>query len=154
MNRLLFNYRTIVEEVVSPDTFDGNIILGFGIAKRTRIKVVGIESPTTNNGVPFTESEIAILKDKATMGLKMLLARRRIIISPTRPGPYGQITVNAYVPVAEVYHENPVLVETFAGMRFLDITNAMNFAAQKRYDDQFISEILKIVQPTQGVESL
>ena len=140
MNKIVYNYKATVDNVVSGSTFDAVVNFGMQWYKKGRVRIAGVELPEYDRDGKQPQDEKELL-EKAKQCLRATIEHRKIVVSPYRPKKHGQMVGDIYLPCRRENIHYPMITATYAGIRFLNVCLFMNLLAEKRFDDALHKEI-------------
>ena len=147
MNRLVFNYKFHVGDVVDARTINGVLDAGFRFFMHRHFQLAGIELPDVKRIKDVNE------RKKAESILLYPSAQpkqphgRTIIVATHVPNRYGRCLVNAYVPCVQESFDHPHLTRRTAGYVLINVVHYMHHLGERGYDLAIGKEVLEICEP-------
>lgn len=146
MNKLVFNYKAQVGNVVNGRTFDARLDFGFRQFQDFRIQMQSVELPDERSKDIVVKESL----DRAKTCLRMALMGtgenpqgRRIVVASTQPSKRNLSYFRCYVPANRENIECPPLCAKYAGLRFMDVNNFMQLLAERQFDLVYAADLLE-----------
>ena len=119
MNKLVFNYKAQVKNIVNGRTFDAQLDFGFRKFQDFRVQMQSVELPDERSKDPEVKATLERAKTclrMALMGTDENSRGRRIVVASTQPSKRNLSYFRCYVPAKRENIEVPPLCAKYAGL--------------------------------------
>ncbi len=142
MNRLIYNYKTKILDVIDAQTFQCEIDFGLRRHERTRLQMLNPYPDYLNKGEDRDAAEAAfrtLLMIDDTRG-------REVIMSPTRPNAYNKYYAILYLQCK--FSDMTIPATTcphFAGYKFINVNLLLGWLAEHSFDLTLLGQVMSNV---------
>lgn len=154
INKIIYNYKFVVTEIVDGRTVDGVLDLGFRIFQHRSLRLAGINFNDPSR--PKSRDEIKKLSQAAKPCLETALLwedshskghGRTVVVSTTEPDRYGKSSIWVSVPCENRCEPYPQITFNLQGQCFINVLNYMKVLSANRFNLEEAKAILDPLKP-------